>query len=62
MLNIEQIADDLYSSYCKSVGGVAYDRTPLLTWREISEDPMKAKQRQAWIDVAERALTLLTRN
>ena len=42
----------LYHVYCDSVGGKAYDGTPLPDWDAFSSDPTKEKQSQAWRDVA----------
>jgi len=46
------IAVPLYETYCKSVGGKAFNGDPLPTWREFHADTTKQKQVNAWLNVA----------
>lgn len=55
----ERLAGILYEHYCDAVGGKAFDGNPLPDWVTFRADPAKAKQANAWIAVAERALELL---
>lgn len=55
---IESIAESLYETYCKAVGGKAYDGSPLPSWTEFRSDPKKAKQADAWILTALQARRL----
>lgn len=52
MQDIEQIAGQLYTSYCAAVGGKAFNGDPLPTWDEFRHDIAKAKQADAWREVA----------
>lgn len=47
------LADELYTIYCKSVGGVAFNGDKLPTWDEFRIDPNKEVQYNAWIAIAE---------
>lgn len=51
----EQIAEQLYDEYCKTVGGKAWDGKPLPDWRTFRNDPVKLVQVQGWINVARKA-------
>ena len=54
-----EIASHLYETYCKSVGGKAFNGDPLPSWTDFSQDPSKQKQVSAWMDVAiEAAVTM----
>lgn len=55
----EQLAADLYETYCQAVGGVAYDGKPLPSAEEFFADPAKDKQSKGWLKVAEAALDSL---
>lgn len=57
MLDPYELAAELYSTYCQSVGGVAYNGDPLPTWEEFIADPAKATQAEGWVDVAREAIT-----
>lgn len=46
------LAGLLYTKYCDSVGGVAFNGDKLPGWAEFSVDPKKEKQIFAWLDVA----------
>ena len=59
MNDLAVLAGQLYTCYCQSVGGKAFNGDPLPTWDEFSADPAKAKQRQAWVDVAAEAVNQL---
>lgn len=54
-----KFAGKLYETYCKNVGGVAFNGDPLPSWEEFSNDPSKKKQVQAWIAVAATAKSML---
>jgi len=60
MINEEDVAEDLYTTYCLAVGGLAYNGDPLPTWVEFFNDPTKEKQSAAWLATAKRAMELLT--
>lgn len=60
MLNLEELAGQLYDHYCQSVGGKAFNGDPLPSWEEFSSDPNKQKQVNAWIEVAKKAYTKIT--
>ena len=51
-LTVEDIADRMYTEYCKAVGGVAFNGDPLPTWDEFSADSLKVKQIQGWLAAA----------
>ncbi len=56
----EELAEDLYETYCAAVGGVAFNGDKLPSWGEFVADPTKQKQVEAWRRVAfqaERSLT-----
>lgn len=59
MISREYIASELYRVYCLSVGGKAFNGDPLPEWEEFSQDPSKAKQSNAWLAAADRAMELL---
>lgn len=59
MINKEYIASELYTAYCKAVGGKAFNGDPLPDWETLYTDETKAKQTSAWIASAERAIQLL---
>jgi len=45
---LETMSEKLYASYCKAVGGVAFNGDPLPTWDEFANDPKKEKQVFGW--------------
>lgn len=53
MLNRYTVAERLYETYCKSVGGVAFNGDPLPDWKTFHDDPSKQKQANAWLDAAD---------
>lgn len=53
-----EIAEKLYTQYCRSVGFVAFNGNTLPTWEEFSKDESKSKQTNAWLDVAKLASCL----
>ncbi len=59
MMNIEQVAGELYETYCTAVGGVAFNGDALPNWIAFRADPSKKKQSDAWVAAAERAILLL---
>jgi hypothetical protein len=54
------IAGYLYEEYCKSVGGKAHDGQPLPNWATFILDTAKATQAKGWLDVAQRAVHILS--
>lgn|SRR5678815_2461117 len=54
-MNEEEIAGDLYETYCVAVGGKAFNGDPLPGWKVFRADPSKQKQSDAWVAVARRA-------
>lgn len=59
MINKEIVAAKIYTEYCKSVGGAAFNGDPLPSWSEFYQDPKKRKQANAWLDAAQAAMDLL---
>ncbi len=59
MINKEIVAEELYTTYCAAVGGIAFNGDPLPDWATFYADPSKAKQASAWLAAAERAMDLL---
>ena len=57
---MNQVADRLYTLYCKHVGGKAFNGDALPTWAEFSSDPAKQVQVNTWLKVAEEAMRLTT--
>lgn len=57
-MNTEEVAIDLYDTYCAAVGGRAWNGAPLPTGAEFFADPQKQKQADAWRAVAQRAQQL----
>ncbi len=55
MIDLEEFAAYLYTTYCKAVGGVAFNGDQLPTWEQFAADPSKEKQANAWREVACRA-------
>ena len=45
----------LYDTYCKAVGGVAFNGDPLPDWDTFRADPGKRKQVEAWLAVGRTA-------
>tara|TARA_R110002153_G_scaffold113986_2_gene256559 strand:+ start:726 stop:1118 length:393 start_codon:yes stop_codon:yes gene_type:complete len=58
--NIDISAERFYSTYCKEVGGVAFNGDPLPTWDEFSKDESKTKQSDAWKAVATDAIEMVS--
>lgn len=52
----EELAGKLYTVYCESVGGVAFNGEPLPTWEVFSADPEKTMQADGWRAVAETSM------
>ncbi len=59
MINRETVAEELYTTYCAAVGGVAFNGDPLPDWATFAADPTKEKQSSAWLAAADRAMALL---
>ena len=59
MINEEQVAGDLYTAYCKAVGGKAFNGDSLPDWGAFRDDPSKKTQSDAWVEVANRAIEML---
>jgi len=55
----EDLPRALYSTYCKSVGGVAYNGNLLPMWEDLKLDKSKEKIVAAWEATAETAWNLL---
>lgn len=58
-MNDATLANELYTAYCESVGGVDWQGNPLPNWEEFSKDEKKQKQVLGWIAVANRAIAIL---
>ena len=56
----EAMAARLYTIYCRSVGGKAYDGKPLPPWSEFGKDTNKFAQSNAWRAVAREAIAAET--
>lgn len=59
MIDTYTVAERLYTAYCQSVGGKAFNGDPLPNWETFVNDPTKEKQSKAWLDVADAAIDLL---
>lgn len=59
MINEYTVAERIYTVYCQSVGGKAFNGDDLPTWDEFVHDPSKEKQSTAWLDAAQAAMDLL---
>lgn len=59
MIDRETLACEMYTTYCKAVGGKAFNGDNLPSWQEFSNDPNKQLQAEAWRIAADRALELL---
>lgn len=51
--DVENLAEFMYSTYCKAVGGKAFNGDPLPDWKTFAADPSKAKQVEAWRHTAQ---------
>lgn len=58
----EEIARDLYTTYTKAVGGIAFNGDPLPGASEFFGDPTKKKQADAWRAVAKETLPIIGRH
>lgn len=52
MLDLEQRAKGLYSTYCEAVGGDPLTGQLLPKWEDLAADPEKQVQVHAWREVA----------
>lgn len=59
MINAETVAGCLYTTYCKAVGGKAFNGDPLPDWKTFRADPTKQKQVKAWVETSQTAIDLL---
>ena len=59
MINRDLVANELYTTYCAAVGGVAWNGDVLPDWATFVSDPAKTKQAEGWLAAADRALDLL---
>ena len=59
MNEIETIAEELYTTYCATVGGKAFNGDALPDWDTFRNDPKKQTQVMAWLATAERAVEIL---
>lgn len=50
------LADILYTTYCKAVGGKAFNGEPLPDWDTFVNDDNKETQAEGWLQVAAVAL------
>lgn len=57
----ETVARYLYDIYCEAVGGKAWDGRPLPSSSEFFTDASKAKQADAWREVAKHAKAIFER-
>ena len=58
----DAIARDLYTTYTKAVGGIAFNGDPLPGASEFFGDPTKKKQSDAWRAVAKETLPIIGRH
>ena len=54
----ETLAGHLYETYCKEVGGKAFNGDPLPKWPEFRADANKKKQSDAWVATARAAICI----
>lgn len=59
METYEEIAEELYETYCEFVGGKAWNGDPLPEWSVFRADPKKRLQSEGWIAVAKKADQIL---
>lgn len=52
----ETFAGELYTTYCRAVGGKAFNGDPLPDWKTFRADPTKQKQSDAWLETARVAM------
>lgn len=45
---VEKLTELAYSTYCKEVGGIAFNGDKLPTWKQFTNDANKEKQANAW--------------
>lgn len=55
MPDLEATAGILYTEYCQSVGGKAWNGDTLPPWADFRADTSKTKQSDAWVAVAAKA-------
>jgi hypothetical protein len=60
LVNLEELTQIVYESYCNSVGGKAFNGDPLPSWKELAADPAKFKQAQFWRNEILQGLTRYT--
>lgn len=53
------IAKRLYETYCKAVGGKAFNGDPLPDAETFFNDPTKKKQADAWLEVGNMAIAII---
>lgn len=58
MPDMEEIAGQLYESYCHLVGGKAFNGDLLPSWEEFSTDTSKELQANGWRGVASKAMEI----
>lgn len=59
-MNTEKLAGILYETYCRKVGGKAFNGDPLPDWNTFRGDPAKTKQSDAWVATAAIAQETIT--
>ena len=57
-MNEAVLAGALYEAYCDGVDNVAFNGDPLPNWEAFSRDEKKAKQVNAWMGVARKAVEI----
>jgi hypothetical protein len=56
MNELEKFAGYLYETYCKAVGGKAFNGDLLPSWETFRADETKHVQSEAWVSVAKAAM------
>lgn len=51
-----ELAEHIYTVYCREVGGKAFNGDPLPDWKTFASDPTKKKQSEAWLAAASAAI------
>ena len=59
-MNEYELAAELYTECCRSVGGKAFDGSPLPTAKDFFNDDSKKRQSEAWVNAAKKAICLIT--
>lgn len=59
MIDVNTIAELIYTEYCKEVGGKAFNGDLLPSWSDFIKDPSKEKQCLGWIAAADKVMKFL---